>query len=50
MPTQGMREVGAEMSAELDAQRRALEEILTSGLEDMNRLTSEKGLPSVITR
>jgi len=49
-PTQGMQEVGAEMAAELDAQRQALDEVLGSALENMNRLTMEKGLPSVITR
>lgn len=49
-PTQGMREVGAEMAAELEEQRVALEEVLTSGLEGMNQLTTAKGLPSVITR
>jgi len=42
--------VGAEMAAELDAQRQALDEVLGSALENMNRLTMEKGLPSVITR
>lgn len=49
-PTQGMLEVGAELTEELDAQREALEEVLDSGLDEMNRLTSEKGLGSVITR
>ena len=50
LPTQGMREVGAEMSAELNEQRAALEEILTRGLAEINQLTTEKGLPSVITQ
>ena len=49
-PTQGMLEVHAEMSEELDMQRQALEEALGAGLEQMNRLSSEKGLGSVITR
>lgn len=49
-PTQGMSEVGAEMAAELDSLRQALNEVLTSGLAEMNKLTMEKGLPSVITR
>ena len=49
-PTQGMLEVGAELTDELDTQRQALEAVLGSGLEEMNRLTSEKGLGSVITR
>ena len=49
-PTQGMLEVHAEMSEELDMQRQDLEEALGAGLEEMNRLSSEKGLGSVITR
>jgi len=49
-PTQGMIEVGAEMAAEFEAQRTALEEILATGLEGINKLTMEKGLPSVIMR
>ena len=49
-PTQGMKEVGAEMAADLEEQRIALEEILTSGLEAMNQLTRDKGLPTVITQ
>jgi photosystem II stability/assembly factor-like uncharacterized protein len=49
-PTQGMMEVGAEMTAEVEAQRAALEEILGAGVEGINKLTVEKGLPSVITR
>jgi len=50
VPTQGMREVGAEMAAELATQREALDEVLTSGLNGINKLTTERGLPSVITR
>ena len=50
VPTQGMREVGAEMASELAEQREAVHEVLTSGLEELNSLTIEKGLPSVITR
>ena len=38
------------MAADLDAQREALNEVLTTGLGEMNKLTMEKGLPSVITR
>ena len=49
-PTQGMLEVHAEMTQELDVQRQDLEEALGSGLEEMNRLSSEQGLGSVITR
>jgi len=49
-PTQGMREVGAEMTAELDEQKEALHDVLTNGLNGINKLTTEKGLPSVITR
>ena len=49
-PTQGMREVGAEIAAELAEQREKLEQVLDVNLEGMNRLTSEKGLPTVITR
>ena len=50
VPTQGMREVGAEMAAELAEQRSALEEILTGGLEGLETLTREKGLAAIISR
>jgi photosystem II stability/assembly factor-like uncharacterized protein len=49
-PTQGMLEVGAELTEELASQRQALQEVLDTGLEEMNRLTSEQGLGAVITR
>jgi hypothetical protein len=49
-PTQGMLEVGAELTEELASQRQALQGVLDTGLKEMNRLTSEKGLGSVITR
>ncbi len=43
-PTQGMREVDAELSAELARQRAALGELVENRLAEFNRLAAERGV------
>ena len=46
-PTQGMREVDAELSAELARQRAALGELVENRLTEFNRLAAEHGVSHI---
>jgi photosystem II stability/assembly factor-like uncharacterized protein len=48
-PTQGMKEVFAELDRELAAQEEALENLLSENLVSLNSLAKERGVPYVLT-
>lgn len=47
-PTQGMREVAAELGGELAAQQQALDELLDRDLQELNRRALEQGIQYVM--
>jgi hypothetical protein len=47
-PTQGMLEVGAELAGELSAQERALDELLSGKLAELNAMATVRGVPYVV--
>ena len=47
-PTQGMREVAAELVAALAEEESRLETLLTEGLAGLNALAAERGVPYVL--